>query len=120
MLAGELLAGGDVPEAEFRLQPAVALPGHAAGDQRLGVDGFPVLELRRGVDVGDLFNVGSLIDRGEQSAALEVVGDDLGDADADLAIRHEIRDRDRQRLKLGRIDAQSLRQGGSITQCGER
>ena len=40
LLAGELLAGADVPEAELRLQPAVALARHAAGDQRLRVDRF--------------------------------------------------------------------------------
>jgi hypothetical protein len=58
-------------------------------------------ELRRGVDVGDVFDIGGRIDRIEQPAALEIVGDDLRHAGADLAIprrsRHEIRDRDRQR-----------------------
>ena len=96
--------GVDVPEAEFGLQAAVALPGHAAGHQRLRVDGLPVLELRRGVDVDDALDVGGLIDRREQAAALEIVGDDLGHADADLGIgrrsRHEIRDRDRQRREF--------------------
>ena len=47
---------------------------------------------------------GGLIDRREQSAALEIVGDDLRHADADLAIRrrsrHEIRNRDRQRREV--------------------
>ena len=101
LLAGELLAGDDVPQAEFRLEPPVALPRHAAGHQRLRVDGLPVLELRRDVDVGDALDIGGLVDRREQSAALQIVGDDLGDADADFAVgrraRHEIRDRDRQR-----------------------
>ena len=32
------------------------LPRHAAGDQRLGVDGLPALELRRGVDIADLLD----------------------------------------------------------------
>jgi hypothetical protein len=101
LLTGELLAGGDVPQAEFGLQTAVTLAGHAAGHQGLRVDGFPALELRGGVDIDDFFDEGRLIDRRKQSAALEVVGDDLGDADADLAVRwrsrHEIRDRDRKR-----------------------
>ena len=44
LLAGELLAGEDVPQPEFGLQPPVALPRHAAGHQRLRVDGLPVLE----------------------------------------------------------------------------
>ena len=104
LLAGELLAGGDVPQAELRLEAPVALPRHAAGHQRLRVDGLPVGELRRDVDVGDVLDIGGLIDRREQPAALEVVGDDLGDADADLAIRrrsrHEIRNCDRQRREV--------------------
>ena len=99
LLAGKLLGGVDVPETEFGLQPPVVLAGHAAGHQRLRVDGLPVLELRRRVDVDDLFDIGRRIDRREQSAAPEIVGDDLGHADADLRIRrgscHEIRDRDR-------------------------
>ncbi len=54
LLAGELLAGDDVPQPELRLQPPVALARHAPGDQRLGVDGASSSgELRRGVDVGD-------------------------------------------------------------------
>ena len=48
--------------------------------------------------------IGGLIDRREQPAALEIVGDDLGDADADFGVgrraRHEIRNRDRQRREL--------------------
>ena len=47
LLAGELLAGDDIPQTEFGLQAAVGLPRHAAGDQRLRVDGLPALELRR-------------------------------------------------------------------------
>src|SRR6266404_3922236 len=111
LLAGELLTGGDVPQAEFSLQATVALAGHAAGDERLRVDGFPILELRRGVDIDDFFDEGGLIDRCEQPAALEVVGDDLGDADSDLAIRrrsrHEIRDRDRDGLRTARCNLES-------------
>ena len=74
------------------------------------------------VDVGDLLDVGGLVDRREQPAALEIVGDDLGDADADLGIagraRHEIRDRDRQRREfaLGELHDALLRR----TQRAER
>ena len=96
--------GVDVPETEFGLEAAVALPRHAAGHQRLRVDLLPAIELRRGVDVGDALDEGGLIDRREQPAALEIVGDDLRHADADLGIawraRHEIRDRDRERNEL--------------------
>jgi hypothetical protein len=100
LLAGELLAGVDVPEAELGLEAAVALPGHASRDQRLRADGLPALELRRGVDIGDALDEGGLIDRREQPRALEIVGDDLRHADADLGVarraRHEIRNRDRK------------------------
>ena len=103
--------GVDVPEAEFRFQPAIALSRHAAGHQRLGVDLLPAVELRRSVDVGDALDMGGLIDRREQPAALEVVGDDLRYADADLCIAgragDEVRDRDRERSEfaLGNDDA---------------
>ena len=80
------------------------LARHAAGHQRLRVDGLPVLELRRDVDVDRLSMIGGLVDRREQPAALEVVGDDLRHADADLVVgrraRDEIRDRDRQRREV--------------------
>ena len=62
------------------------------------------------VDVGDVLDEGGLIDRREQPAALEVVGDDLRDAGADLGVRrrarHEIRDRDRQRRDVTLGDLQ--------------
>ena len=77
LLAGELLGGVDVPEAEFGLQTAVALPRHAPGHQCLRVDLLPALELRRVVDIGDALDEGGRIDRREQPAALEIVGDDL-------------------------------------------
>ena len=93
-----------VPQAKFGLEAAVALTGGAAGDQRLSIDLTPARELRRHVDVGNAFDEGGLIDRREQSAALEVVGDDLRDAGRDLVIalrtRNEIRDRNRDRLKV--------------------
>ena len=54
--------------------------------------------------------IGGLIDRREQPAALEIVGDDLGDADADFARRRraadEIRNRDRQRRDVAFRDYQ--------------
>jgi hypothetical protein len=125
LLAGELLAGVDVPQAELGLEPAVALPGHASGHQCLRVDLFPTLELWRGVDIGDALDEGGLIDRREQSAALEIIGDDLRHADADLGIsrrsRHEIRDRDRQRHEFPFLDGdpfRSLRQRIATAGCG--
>jgi hypothetical protein len=62
------------------------------------------------VAVGDLFDERGRINRRKQSAALEVVGDDAGDADPDFAVgrrtRHEIRDRDRQRRDIAFGDLQ--------------
>ena len=83
LLAGELLAGDDVPQAELGLEPSVALPRHAAGDQRLRVDRLPVLEVRRHVEVGDLLDEGGRVDRREQAGRAQIVGDDLVDAGAD-------------------------------------
>ncbi|MGX1413797.1 hypothetical protein AB7M43_003889 [Bradyrhizobium elkanii] len=112
LLAGELLAGVDVPEPEFRLHAPVALACHAAGHQRLRVDALPVVEVRRRVDVDLLLEIGGLIDRREQSAALQVVGDHLRDADADFSIARraggEVRDRDRHRRELALGDGDPL------------
>ena len=47
----QLLAGEDVPQAELGLQPAGRVARDAAGDQRLGVDDLPAIELRRGIGV---------------------------------------------------------------------
>ena len=100
MLTRQLLGGSDVPKTEFRLQLTIPLAGRAPGDERLRVDGLPVLKLRGLVAVGDLFDERGRIDRRKQSAALEVVGDDACDTGADFAVRrrsrHEVRDRDRQ------------------------
>ena len=80
LLAGELLAGEHVPQPELGVQPPVALPRDAAGDERLRIDGAPVGEARHRVDAGDRFDEGGGIDRREQAAALQVRGDDLRDA----------------------------------------
>ena len=54
---------------------------------------FQFWKVRRRVDVDDLLDIGGLVDRREQPAALEIVGDDLGDADADLGIAGRARRR---------------------------
>ena len=72
----ELLAGEHVPQPEFGLEPSVALPRDAAGDQRLRVDRAPVGKARQRVGVGDLLDIGRRIDRREQAGALQIVGDD--------------------------------------------
>ena len=111
LLAGELLAGEHVPEPEFGFQSAVVLPRNGPGDERLRVDAAPIGKPRHGVDAGDRFDKRGRIDRGEQAAALQVGGDDLGDAGCGvvvaLAAADEFGDGDRQRLKiaLGDIEA---------------
>ena len=98
LLAVELLAGEHVPQPELGLQPPVALARDAAGDQRLRVDGAPVGKARHGVDVGDLFDEGRRIDRREQAAALQIVGDDL----RDVARRYRLRPASRQEVRAAR------------------
>ena len=75
-------AGDDVPQPELRRDVAVALPLQAAGDQRVGADLPPVGEARLAVEVGDLLDIGRLIDRREQAAAPQIGGDDLRDVAA--------------------------------------
>src|SRR5262249_32478925 len=83
LLAGELLRGRDVPQPKLCLEAAVALSRRAAGDQRLRIDLAPARKLRRHIDIADALDISRLIDRGEQTAALEIVGDHLRDAGAD-------------------------------------
>ncbi|OIQ72070.1 hypothetical protein GALL_463070 [mine drainage metagenome] len=128
LLAGQLLAGGDVPEAEFGFQAPVRLAGHAAGHQRLRANGLPARKLRGSVDVDDFLDIGGLIDRREQSTALEIVSDDLGHANGDFSVRwragDEIGNRNRQwcEIALGN-DQTFLREGvaeGTARQHAER
>src|ERR1700759_2258091 len=86
LLAGELLAGGDVPKTEFRLEPAVALARDAAGDEVIRVDLLPARKLRRDVDVVDVLDESGRIDRREETAAPQIIGDDAGDVGAGLAV----------------------------------
>ena len=79
LLAVELLAGEHVPQPEFRLQAAVALPRDAAGDQRLRVDRAPVGKTRHVIAIGDLLDEGGRIDRRKQPAALQIVADHARD-----------------------------------------
>ena len=124
LLAGELLTGGDVPQAELRMhdrRSAIMRPV----TRSLRVDAFPARKLRRGVDIDDFLN-DSRIDRREQAGALEVVGDDLGHADADFAVgrrtRHEIWNRDRQRrdIALGDVEPRLRPRKSRQQQAGSR
>lgn len=79
LLTGHLLPGERVPQPEFGAKTAIRFLGNPAGDQRLCIDDLPVLETRRGIRIGDLFDKGRLVDRGKQTGPLQVVGDDLRD-----------------------------------------
>ena len=110
LLAGKLLAGEHVPQPEFGFQPAVALAGDAAGDERLRIDGAPIGKVRHVIDAGELLQERGGIDRQEQAGAFQVGGNDLGDADRGVVVAvgaaEEIRNGDRQRLEiaLGDVD----------------
>ena len=112
LFAVELLAGKNVPQPELGFEPPIALPGNAAGDQRLRTDHPPIGETRDRIAVGDPLDEGLRIDRREQPAALEIVGDDGGDVVGGFALagraRQEIRHRNRHRLDiaLGDVEAQ--------------
>ena len=118
------LAAENIPEAELRLVTPVGLTRKAPDDQRLGIDGAPALEVRLRIEGGDLFDEGGGIDRNEQSAALQVRGDDLRDAVRRIGIargdRDEFRDSDRHRLKIAAgdvdVDLRGAR-GAPIPSC---
>ena len=104
----DLLAGQHVPEAELDADVAAAA-FDLAGNQRLGTDGFPVLEIRRvaGVVGADL---GGVADGAEQAGAGEIVADHLGHLRAERG-SGERGDGDRDRRGAGAIDG-DLRVGG--------
>ena len=87
----ELLAGEHVPQPELGLEPSVGLARDAAGDERLRVDGAPVGEARHRVEIGDLLDEGGRVDRREQTGALQVGADDLGDLRAPSRYRRACR-----------------------------
>ena len=86
LLAVELLSGKHVPQPEFRLQTPIRLTADAPGDKRLGVDVAPIRKARHRIDAGNPFDIGRRIDRSEQSAALQVRGDDLRDGICSVAV----------------------------------
>ena len=106
-LAVEILAREHIPQAEL---------GRRAGHPACATD-RPVTSAcalicrqsgKRGcIEIGDLLDIGRLIDRREQARALQVGGDDLGDAARHGGIgqprRREIRQRDRHRLDIASV-----------------
>ena len=117
LLRRELAAAKHVPQPEFGTQPAIALPRDPAGDEPLRVDRTPVRKARLGVEIGDLLDIGSRVDRLKQPGAAQIIGDHLRHAARDFGIARrtgdEIRDRHRDRLDVAFIDAQAkLRRSG--------
>ena len=82
--AGELLLDHHVPQPELDAQPPVGLAGDGAGDQPLGVEQAPVGETGQALQRRRVLNERRRIDRPEQTRALEVGRDHLGDALAHL------------------------------------
>ena len=84
LLAGELLAGEHVPQAELGLEPAGRVAGDAAGDERLGVDDLPATRSaarRRG---STTFSTKAFLSMGVKTPErLQVVGDHAGDLRAE-------------------------------------
>jgi hypothetical protein len=99
LLAGDLLARIDVPQAELRLEASGRIAGDAPRDERLGAGLAPGVEARRRVEGGPLGEAAAVEGR-EIARALQVVGHDAGDALAEVALAGEIRDRDGHRLEL--------------------
>jgi len=113
VLKAQHLAGAEhVPQPEIDAQPPVGLHRHLAGDQALGGDGAPALEIGHGVDVGDVLDKAGRIERAKQARAFQVGAHHLGDIGAGLGVAggagHEVGNGDGQRLRiaLGDVDAQ--------------
>jgi len=84
----DLTLAEDVPQPEFDAQPAVRLQRRHAMDQALRVDLPPIGEpgCRASQLLGRL-DVSLRIDRSEQAAALEIVGDHVAQLPAGLRVR---------------------------------
>ena len=113
-----LRAGEHVPQAKLDDQVVAVLGGHDfAGHQRLGVDLAPVGEAREIAQLLGRLDEGAPVDRPEQTGALEIGADHVGDvATARRRLGGsavEFADRDRQRLDhpLGDVELE-LRLGG--------
>ena len=108
LLAGELLARQHVPQPELGFQPSVRLTRDPPDRERLRVDGAPVRKARHRVHARDLFKKGGRIERREQAAALEIVGDDLRNAMRGFVVgrrpAEKVRDRDRHGLHIALRD----------------
>jgi hypothetical protein len=100
--AGHLLLGEHVPQPEIDTQTAVGLHLHAALYQGLGVDQAPIREPWPLAQARGVLDEGALVDRPEQTGALEVGRYDPGQVLAGLRFLEglgvEVRDGNRQGL----------------------
>ena len=99
LLPDALLARGDVPQPEFRLQPPGSVTGDAACDKSLGPSGAPRLKARSRVE-GRPLGKARLVESREIAGALQVVGDYSRDPLPEIALAGKIGNRDRHRLEL--------------------
>ncbi len=92
----------NIPQAEIDLEPAVRLRRHHAGDEALRLDGAPVAEAGRHVDVGNLLDIGGGVERAEQARTIQIVAHYGGDVAA-LRLIGSLRAQ-----KIGNGDGQGL------------
>ena len=100
LLACDLLAGGDVPEAKLGLQAAVRAAPAASRHDELSVERAPGIHVRRNVRIGDLLDEGFRIDRRQKGRAAEIIGDDAGRLRAGGGVADERGHGDRDRLEF--------------------
>ena len=106
LLAGELLARLDVPQAELGAKPARRIARDAARHERLCAGHLPGIEARRRVE-GRTLGKARLVERREIARALQIVRDDAGHTLPEIALAGEVGNGDGHRLELSaRPDAE--------------
>ena len=100
VLAGDLLAGRDVPQPEVGGDMGGVAVLDAPGDDELGVDRLPGVEIGPHVRIGDLLGKARRADRFEKHRPREIVGEDVGELDRAVVARQR-RHRDHDRFEIG-------------------
>ncbi len=115
LLAGELLAGIDVPQPELGLEPAVRA-ADAPDDKGLGIQHPPIVEGGNAVESDPFLDEGRLVDRGEQPRGPEIARHHVRDLargrGVDRSVADEVGNGDGKRLDLALRDVE-LNHGAS-------